>query len=120
NAGFFSLRMSGWHGLTLQSNLTYGKALGTGSEVQATSQFTLPDPYNVHSAYGPQPWDRKFMFNTFLVYEPPFYKSQHGIIGHIAVDGRLRPYCRSGVACHWRFLLRTLMTTRFTVADKPL
>jgi len=96
NAGFFSLRMSGWHGLTLQSNLTYGKALGTGSEVQATSQFTLPDPYNVHSAYGPQPWDRKLMFNTFLVYEPPFYKSQHGIIGHIAGGWTFAPILSVG------------------------
>ncbi len=84
NAGFFSLKMSDWHGLTMQSNLTYGKALGTGSEVQATSQFTLPDPYNIHSAYGLQPWDRKFLFNTFVVYQPPFFKSQHGLVGHIA------------------------------------
>src|SRR6266704_2563307 len=84
NAGFFSLKMSDWHGLTMQSNLTYGKSLGTGSEVQATSQFTLPDPYNIHSAYGPQPWDRKFLFNTFVVYQPPFFKSQHGLVGHIA------------------------------------
>ena len=84
NAGFFSLKMSDWHGLTMQSNFTYGKALGTGSEVQATSQFTLPDPYNIHSAYGLQPWDRKFLFNTFVVYQPPFFKSQHGLVGHIA------------------------------------
>lgn len=84
NAGFVSLKMSDWHGLTMQSNFTYGKALGTGSEVQATSQFTLPDPYNIHSAYGLQPWDRKFLFNTFVVYQPPFFKSQHGLVGHIA------------------------------------
>jgi hypothetical protein len=84
NAGFVSLKMSNWHGLTMQNNFTYGKALGTGSEVQATSQFTVPDPYNLHSAYGLQPWDRKFLFNTFFVYEPPFYKGQHGLVGHVA------------------------------------
>jgi hypothetical protein len=84
NAGFVSLKMSQWHGLTMQNNFTYSKALGTGSEVQATSQFTVPDPYNLHSAYGLQPWDRKFLFNTFFVYEPPFYKGQHGLVGHVA------------------------------------
>ena len=96
NAGFFSVKMSQWHGLTTQSNFTYGKALGTGSEVQATSQFTLPDAYNVHSAYGLQPWDRKFLFNTFLVYEPPFFKSQHGIVGHLAGGWTFAPIFTTG------------------------
>jgi hypothetical protein len=84
NAGFISLRISQWHDLTLQSNFTYGKALGTGSEVQATSQFTVPDAYNLQGAYGLQPWDRKFLFNTFLVYQPPFYKNQSGLVGRLA------------------------------------
>jgi Carboxypeptidase regulatory-like domain len=96
NAAFASLRMNSWHGLTLQSNLTYGKALGTGSEVQATSQFTLPDPYNLRSAYGLQPWDRKFLFNTFLVYQPPFFKSQHGLLGHVAGGWTFAPIFVAG------------------------
>jgi hypothetical protein len=81
NAAFITLRTSNWKGVTLQSNFTYGKALGTGSEVQATSQFGLPDSFNVHSAYGVQPWDRKFLFNAFMVYQPPFYKNQSGVVG---------------------------------------
>src|SRR6266705_3333209 len=40
--------------------------------------------------------DRKFMFNTFLVYEPPFYKSQHGIIGHIAGGWTFAPILSVG------------------------
>src|SRR5271167_62563 len=55
NAGFITLKMSDWHGVTAQTNFTYGKALGTGATVQATSEFTVPDPYNLHSAYGLQP-----------------------------------------------------------------
>ncbi|HYL65141.1 MAG TPA: carboxypeptidase-like regulatory domain-containing protein [Candidatus Methylomirabilis sp.] len=96
NAGFASVKMTQWRGLTAQSNFTYGKALGTGSEVQATSQFTLPDAYNVHSAYGFQPWDRKFLFNTFLVYQPPFYKSQQGIVGHLAGGWTFAPIFTTG------------------------
>lgn len=96
NAGFVSLKMADWHGMTLQSNLTYGKALGTGSEVQATSQFTVPDPYNLHSAYGLQPWDRKFTYNLWLVYEPPFYKSQHGLIGRLAGGWTFAPLFTAG------------------------
>jgi len=96
NAGFVSLKMANWHGLTMQSNLTYGKALGTGSEVQATSQFTVPDPYNLHSAYGLQPWDRKFIYNLWVVYEAPFYKGQHGLVGRLAGGWTFAPLFTAG------------------------
>ena len=96
NAAFITLKMSQWHGLTLQSNFTYGKALGTGSEVQATSQFTVPDAYNLHSAYGLQPWDRKFLWNVWLVYEPSSYKNQHGLLGHIAGGWSFAPIITVG------------------------
>jgi len=96
NAGFISLKMSDWHGLTLQTNFTYGKALGTGSIVQATSQWTVPDPYNLHSAYGLQSWDRKFMYNLFFVYQPPIYKGQHGIAGRLLGGWSISPILNLG------------------------
>jgi hypothetical protein len=83
NGMFVTLKMNSWHGLTMQTNFTYGKALGTISEVQATSQYTISDPYYLNRNYGLQPWDRKFMFNAFVVYQPPFFQGQHGVIGHI-------------------------------------
>jgi len=96
NAGFISLKMSDWHGLTTQSNFTYGKALGTGSIVQATSQWTVPDAYNLHSAYGLQSWDRKFIYNLFFVYQPPIYKGQHGIAGRILGGWSIAPIVSIG------------------------
>jgi hypothetical protein len=96
NAGFVSLKMSDWHGLTMQTNLTYGKALGTGSIVQATSQWTVPDAYNLHSAYGLQSWDRKFVYNLFFVYQPPIYKGQHGIAGRILGGWSIAPILSIG------------------------
>ncbi len=96
NAGFVSLKMSDWHGLTMQTNLTYGKALGTGSIVQATSQWTVPDAYNLHSAYGLQSWDRKFIYNLFFVYQPPLYKGQHGIAGRILGGWSIAPILSIG------------------------
>jgi hypothetical protein len=96
NAGFISLKMSDWKGLTLQSNLTYGKALGTGSIVQATSEWTVPDAYNLHSAYGLQSWDRKFVYNLFFVYQPPLYKSQHGVVGRIVGGWSIAPILSIG------------------------
>ena len=83
NAGFVTLKMSDWHGVTLQQNFTYSKALGTVSVVQATSGFTSVDPYNIGAGYGLQPFDRKFVYNLFTVYEPPVFKGQHGWEGRL-------------------------------------
>jgi hypothetical protein len=83
NAGFATLRMNDWHGLTMQHNFTWSKALGTGAEVQATSAATAVDPYDLHKMYGLQPFDRKFVYNMFMVYQPPWYKGQQGVMGRI-------------------------------------
>jgi len=96
NAGFVSLKTANWHGLTMQSNLTYGKALGTGSQVQATSQYTAIDPFNIGNDYGVQPWDRKFLLNTWLVYQPPFFHGQHGILGRVAGGWTIAPLLSYG------------------------
>ncbi len=81
NGGFASVKMADWRGLTMQSNFTWSKALGTAALVQADSEFTPDDPFNPYTMYGPQPFNRKFVYNTFFVYQPPFYKGQHGLMG---------------------------------------
>jgi hypothetical protein len=83
NGGFVSLKMADWKGLTLQSNFTYSKALGTGALVQATSEYTADDPFNLKTMYGYQTYNRKFVYNFFFVYQPPFYKGQSGLLGRV-------------------------------------
>ena len=67
----------------MQSNFTYSKALGTGADVQATSEYTPDDPFNLGTTYGYQNYDRKFVYNLFFVYQPPFYKGQSGLMGRV-------------------------------------
>ena len=81
NAGFVSVKSADWKGVTMQSNFTWSKALGLGAVVQASSAFTANDPYNLKDFYGVQPFNRKLVFNTIFVYQPPFYKGQHGLLG---------------------------------------
>ncbi len=83
NAGFVSLTMRGWNGLTAHSNFTWGRALGTGNQVQASSSYSVVDPWNVHSMYGPQFYDYKFVANVTLLWQTPFYRTQRGIVGHL-------------------------------------
>ncbi len=91
NALFATVKASQWHGVTFQANFTYGKAMGTGSQVQATSQYTISDPFYLNRNYGLQPWDRKFMFNIWLVYQPPYFQSQHGLVGHLLGGWTIAP-----------------------------
>ena len=96
NAGFITFKMNDWHGVTLQNNFTYSKALGTGAVVQATSQETAVDPYNLNTQYGPQAFDRKFVDALFLVYQPPFYRTEQGLLGHILGGWTFAPIFTAG------------------------
>jgi len=83
NAGFASLKIADWHGITAQSNFTWSKALGEGAFVQATSEYTAEDVFNLRQMYGRQGFDRKFVYNALLVYSPSAYKGQSGLIGRV-------------------------------------
>jgi hypothetical protein len=82
NAAFLTAKVSDWHGMTAQSNFTWSRALSTGAVVQATSGDTPVDPFNLRRGYGLAGFDRKFVYNLFIVYQSPFFKSQKGIVGH--------------------------------------
>ena len=83
HALYGSLTLRDFHGVTARSNLTWGRALGTGSEVQARSTRSVLDPFNLAANYGPQAFDVKLVYNLALTYQPKFYKSQQGILGHL-------------------------------------
>ena len=96
NGGFVSFKMSDWHGLTTQSNFTWSKTLSTGAVVQATSADTAVDPYNLNTGYGLAGFDRKFVYNLFFVYQPPFYKGQSGVLGHVLGGWTFAPIFTAG------------------------
>ena len=96
NGLFITLKTQAWHGVTMQSNFTWSKSLGTGSLVQATSADTAVDPFNLHTQYGYQPYDRKYVYNLFVVYQPNFYKSQSGILGHLLGGWTFAPVFTAG------------------------
>jgi Carboxypeptidase regulatory-like domain len=96
NAGFITFKMNDWHGITLQNNFTYSKALGTGAVIQATSQETAVNPYNLNSQYGPQAFDRKFVDTLFMVYQPTWYRNQQGLVGHLLGGWTFSPIFTAG------------------------
>ncbi|MBV9572413.1 MAG: hypothetical protein JOY93_00040 [Acidobacteriales bacterium] len=96
NAAFITFKTNDWHGLLMQNNFTWSRALGTGGTVQATSGETVVDPWDFNVQYGPQPQDRKFVDTMFIVYQLPFYRGQHGILGRIAGGWTIAPVFAAG------------------------
>ena len=91
NAAYLSLSTHNWHGLTTRFNFTWGRALGTGNQVQASSSYSVVDPWNLSAMYGPQFFDYKFVYNLTMVYQPPYFKSQKGVLGHLLGGWTIAP-----------------------------
>ena len=96
NALFVTLKTQSWNGVSMQSNFTWSRALGTGAAVQATSSSTAPDPFNLRTGYGLQAFDRPFIYNLFIVYQPNFFKSQSGFVGHLLGGWTIAPVFATG------------------------
>jgi hypothetical protein len=63
-------------GLTMNANFTYGRSLGTLALNQSYVENNVNDPWNLRTDYGPQFWDRKFVFNVLATYNLPLGKGQ--------------------------------------------
>lgn len=96
HGGFITFKTSNFHGLTAQANFTYSKALGTGAVVQASSEYTPNDPFNLNAMYGVQYYNHKFIFNTFVLYQTPWYKGQQGFVGRVLGGYTITPTFVSG------------------------
>ncbi len=91
NALFVRLQTTTWHGLTAIQNFTWGRALGTGFQVQATSSETPLSIYNPGAQYGVQGFDYKFIYNLSMYYSVPYFRGQHGVLGHLLGGWTIAP-----------------------------
>jgi hypothetical protein len=91
NAAYVSVSFSAWHGLTMRSNFTYGRALGTGSVVQASSSFTEPDPYHLQNDYQIQSFSQKYNYNLYFRYEPSIFKGRNTLTSKLLGGWAITP-----------------------------
>jgi hypothetical protein len=96
NGAFVSFKTTDWHGLTSQQNFMYSKALGTGAFVQATSEYTPNDPWDIGNMYGVQGFNHKFVYNLYMAYSPSVYKGQQGFAGRILGGWSFAPIFTAG------------------------
>ncbi|HYW48699.1 MAG TPA: carboxypeptidase-like regulatory domain-containing protein [Bryobacteraceae bacterium] len=99
NGGFFSLKMRNWHGLTAVSNFTFNRSLGTGAYTQSTSSYTALNPWDLHSMYGPQPFDIRFVYNLTMFWTSSSLIHGHGLLHHVLGGWNIAPLftAQSGV-----------------------
>jgi len=91
NAVYAQLTLRDWHGITVHTNLTWGRALGTGNQDQASSEYTVLDPWHMSAMYGPQYFDYKFNLNLTMIWQSPYYRTQKGVIGHLLGGWTIAP-----------------------------
>jgi len=96
HGGYVSFKATNFHGVTLQENLTYSKAMGMDDAAQSSSGLVNNDSFNLHQSYGVESFSQKIIFNTFIVYEEPYFKDQHGIVGRLAGGWTLAPVFVAG------------------------
>jgi hypothetical protein len=96
NGGFVTLITQNWHGLLMHNNFTYSKALGTGAFVQATSEYTPNDAFDLGKMYGVQAFNRKLVYNSYMVWQEPYFKGQQGILGRVAGGWSVAPIFTAG------------------------
>ncbi len=99
NALFVSLTARDYHGLTATSNFTWSRSLGTAAVAQATSELSVPNPWNISQGYGPQLFDYPLVYNLNLLYQIPFMSKQHGVAGRLLGGWSIAPLftAQSGV-----------------------
>jgi hypothetical protein len=91
NAAFLSVTARDFHGFTATSNFTWSRSLGTGDVGQATSELSVPNPFNIAQSYGPQPFDYRFVYNLNMLYQIPFMRTQKGIEGRLLGGWSIAP-----------------------------
>jgi hypothetical protein len=100
NAAIVSLTARNWKGVTLNTNFTWSRSMGTQFYAQANNGINPNNGYDFKNwgSYGPQPYDIRFVYNMQGLYQLPFYKSQQGVIGRLLGGWALAPFLiiRSG------------------------
>ena len=74
----------------------YSKALGTGAFVQATSEYTPNDPFDIGRCTVVQGFNHKFVYNLYMAYSPSVYKGQQGFAGRVLGGWSFAPIFTAG------------------------
>jgi hypothetical protein len=87
NAVYLSYTIRDWHNLTVKSNFTWSRSMGTSAFAQSTSTESVVDPFNLGASYGPQPFDYRFVYTMAMVYNPKWFLHSNSPVLRTALGG---------------------------------
>ncbi|TAN22111.1 MAG: carboxypeptidase regulatory-like domain-containing protein [Acidobacteria bacterium] len=82
NSMFWSVNFRNFHGITGGSNLTWARSMGTGQVDQATSEYSVTNPFDLKYMYGPQFDSTPLQYNAYFVWTPGG-KTQSSFLEHL-------------------------------------
>lgn len=91
NSIYSTFKTREWNGLTVLSNFAYSRSLGTSPLAQYNSGNTAIDPWNMQAAYGASYFDIPLTYSLAMSYQPQWYKTQKGVVGHIVGGWNVAP-----------------------------
>jgi len=94
NAAIVSLTARQWRGVTLNTNFTWSRSMGTQFYAQANNGINPNNGYDFKNwgSYGPQPYDIRFVYNLQGLYQLPFFKNQQGFEGKVLGGWAVAPF----------------------------
>lgn len=99
NAGVLSIRKNLSHGLMIQGNYTYSKALDDGLSNQNNAGF-FSNSFNPSVQYGPSSYDRRHVVNILYQYDLPA-GTGHLVHGNSLVNHIIGGWYTSGIFTAW-------------------
>jgi hypothetical protein len=99
NAGTITLSKRMSHGLTINGNYTFSKALDDGLSNQNNAGF-YSNSFNPGVQYGPSSYDRRSVINAYYQYEIPMGNG-HLLHGGTVIDKILGGWYTSGIFSAW-------------------
>jgi hypothetical protein len=96
NAGFSSVTLHNWHGMTATSNLTFSRTFGNGGTTQ--NGIASMDVWDRQADYRELSQDIPWVYNLIVLYEPPVFRGQPGVLGRVLGGWSIAPLvtARSG------------------------
>jgi Carboxypeptidase regulatory-like domain len=70
--------------LQVSVGYTWSKTLTDSTSITDTSSDNVAAAVNRHYSYGPAPFSRNQVIVTSYTYSAPFFRDQHGFVGHLA------------------------------------
>lgn len=113
NSNYHSLQIQAQHRFSgaSQVNFAYTWSHNLTDNQSSSANISPEDSYNIHLDYGPATLDRRHVVSFNYIYELPFFRHRHGLVGNTLGGWQV-----SGIASYYSGLPFTITTSSYDPA----